>query len=111
MRGQMQRMTSLQIANHLAKAADAAQTQLAEIAFCYTMARDAFTGATDDVDPSSMAYGVQASALGCICIARWLKEASQVTDKQYSIKAKLLAAYVDEELTRVGVVLPDTMLL
>lgn len=110
MAAQMKRFTYLAIARALCDALEANQDALQALRDAYKLALKDFRERENDVDPGTIALGIQAQALGIRTLAQWLDAVSAVTTISYSAISKDALLDLEREMNGMGLVIPDVML-
>lgn len=108
---QMTRLASVQIANSLSDALDASVDAFDAMVDAYGMAVRNFNARENDVDPSCIAVGLQAQALGIKTLVQWLSAISTVVGNRYSDGAANVYQQIELRMERLGLVIPDIMTL
>lgn len=111
MQAQMTRRDKLRIAALLEDSLNANLDALDTMLEAYQIAHSAFTYTENDVDPATLALGVQAQALGVRTIAIWLQSISQETSVRYHNLGVGALARTQQLMDSYGIVIPDVMTL
>lgn len=111
MAAQMTRLQYLQCAESLLDALDASNDALDAMLDAHRLAFNSFRGRQNDIDPVTIAMGIQAQALGIKTLADWLEALSTVTAAKYGQRGRAIWDQVQAKMDEHGIVLPDIMLV
>lgn len=111
MKTQMQRRVLVTIGDELLEALDDSLDAFDCILAAYTLARDNFYSKQNDPDPSTIAVGLQAQAMGIKVLCAWLDAISYETSIIFQNRAQEALTRIDRSMLRVGIIIPDTLLL
>lgn len=110
MAAQMTRMQYLTIAESLLDAIESSRDALLAMFDAHKLAYNTFRGNENDVDPITIAIGIQAQAIGIATIAEWLDAISTVTSAKYRVRGREAWEATQRDLEAHGIVMPDIMI-
>lgn len=107
----MKRLFLIRLAEDLMDAQESEIDALDALISAYKVAREHFTASENDPDPTTIALGVQACALGIRTLSNWLDAMSTITSYKYLNRGREVYDRAQSLLDSVGIAMPDVMTL
>lgn len=111
MAAQMKRFAQLAIAKSLEEALLDSKGVLDQLIDVYRIANENFSGRENDVDPVTIAMGLQAQALGIMTLCNWLEAISTVTNARFWQIAQETETWCHKQMDNIGIVIPDNLIM